>query len=267
MKTIAPYVNQIVQGDCLNIMENFPDGCIDFIICDLPYGTTQNPWDQIIDFGRLWQCYKRIIKPNGAIALTGHGLFTAKLIMSNPDWYRYKIVWIKSKAPNFLQANRQPMKKHEDVCIFYQKQPVYHPQMTVSNPYNKGLRKPTLTGSYGNFHPSVRISKGERYPNDCIFFEEPKEDWVYCKTAEGEGHVFHPNQKPVALGQYLIRTFTDPDQIVLDNAAGSGSFLVAAAREGRRFIGIEKNEHARRLKTEHTNFIEACRERLAGEIK
>ncbi|OOQ56633.1 DNA-methyltransferase [Mucilaginibacter pedocola] len=262
MNELNEYLDQVIQGDCLDIMPQLPAQSIDLILCDLPYGTTQNPWDEVIDLGELWKNYQRLIKPNGVIALTGHGLFTGKLMMSQPDMFRYKFVWIKSKAPNFLQAKQQPLKKHEDVCIFYRKRPTYNPQMTMGKPYDTGWRKPGQTGSYGNYKPVYRSSTGQRYPLDLIFMEDPHPDWVYCNTAELEGKTHHPNQKPVALGQYLVRTYTEPGQVVLDNACGSGSFLVAAAKEGRHFIGIEKNQHSRRLKTEAIDFIEVCRERL-----
>jgi site-specific DNA-methyltransferase (adenine-specific) len=257
-------LNQVIQGDCLEVMRQIPDKSIAMILCDLPYGTTQNPWDTIIDFTLLWGQYERIIKENGAITLTGHGQFTARLILSKPEWFRYKIVWIKSKAPNFLQANRQPLKKHEDICIFFKKQPVYHPQMTAGIPYDRGRRKASLTGAYGNYHSKHIRSNGARYPTDLLFFEP--DDWIYCKTAEAEGKTFHPSQKPVELGRYLIRTYTNPGDVVLDNACGSGSFLVAAVREARNFIGIEKNDGAFEFKTKASDFILRCRQRINDEL-
>lgn len=268
MTTAIPddFLNQVVQGDCLEVMKALPDGAIDLVLCDLPYGTTQNPWDSVIEFSRLWEQYKRIIKMNGAIILTAHGLFTAKLILSNPEWFRYKIIWIKSKAPNFLQANRQPLKKHEDICIFYKEQPVYHPQMTAGKPYDKGFRRPNLTGAYGKYNPVHCQSDGQRYPYDVVFFEEEPPDWIYYKTAETEGKTFHPSQKPVALGRYLIRTFSDPGDLVLDNACGSGSFLVAAVLEERRFIGIEQNDGAFSLKHTPVDFIAVSSRRINEAI-
>nr|DAN50258.1 MAG TPA: adenine-specific methyltransferase [Caudoviricetes sp.] len=238
--------NEILIGDCLNIMPLLPDKSVDMILCDLPYGTTQNKWDSVIDLKKLWTEYKRIIKDRGAIVLTSQGLFTAKLILSNEEWFKYKIVWIKSKSTNFLNAKIQPLRKHEDICVFYKQQPTYNPQMTCGESYDKGVRKNQLTGSYGDFKPCRVKSDGERYPNDILFIEDipsPTDDFVYFKTAESEGKVYHPTQKPIELGRYLIRTFTNPNDIVLDNACGSGSFLIAAALEGRRFIGIEKNEN------------------------
>lgn len=190
------------------------------------------------------------------IALTGQGVFTARLIMSNVDWFKYKIVWEKSKATNFLNAKKQPLRKHEDICVFYHKQPTYHPQMTQGKPYNKGVRKKQLTGSYGNFSEVEVKSKGERYPTDVIYF----------KTAESEGKVYHPTQKPVELGRHLIRTFTNKGDVVLDNAFGSGSFLVAALLGDRNFIGIEKNQDVKVFKKEPLDCISIAKQRLQ-EVK
>ena len=231
------YINQVIQGDCLEIMPNIPDKSIDMILCDLPYGTTQNKWDSVIDLKKLWAEYTRIIKDNGAIVLTAQGLFTAKLIISNESWFKYKIVWIKSKSTNFLNAKKQPLRKHEDICVFYKNQPTYNPQMTKGESYDKGIRKDQYTGSYGDFKPRHVQSNGQRYPNDVVCYEEQNiEDFVYFKTAESEGKVYHPTQKPVELGRYLIRTFSNPGDTILDNACGSGSFLVAAALEHRNYI-------------------------------
>jgi len=241
---IDKYLNKVVQGDCLEVMKDFPDKSIDMILSDLPYGTTRNKWDSVIDLLKLWEQYERVIKDNGCIALTAQGLFTAKLILSNEKLFKYKIVWIKSKPTNFLNAKIQPLRKHEDICIFYKKQPTYNPQMTTGVPYDKGIRKDQYTGSYGDFKPRHVKSNGQRYPNDVLFYEEQNiDDYIYIKTAESEGAVIHPTQKPIELGRYLIRTFTKPNDIVLDNACGSGSFLLSAILEGRQFVGIEKNEN------------------------
>lgn len=215
---IYPMVNQLFEEDCLECMKRIPNESIDMILCDLPYGMTQNKWDSYIPLDKLWEQYKRIIKPSGAIVLTAQGLFTAKLIMSQPQLYKYKWIWEKSKPTNFLNAKKQPLRKHEDICVFYKKQPTYHPQMTAGTPYDKGVRKNQLSGSYGDFQPVHVSSDGERYPTDII----------YVKTAESEGEVVHPTQKPIELGRYLVRTYTNPGDIVLDNTFGSGSFLVAA---------------------------------------
>lgn len=249
---IDSLVNEVYQADCLEKMKEIPDKSIDMILCDLPYGTTQNAWDCDIPLNELWDEYKRIIKSNGVIALTSHSIFTAKLILSQEKLFKYKWVWEKSKSTNFLNAKKQPLRKHEDICIFYQKQPTYNPQMTKGEAYDKGIRKNQLSGSYGIFDPVHVKSSGDRYPTDII----------YVKTAESEGEVFHPTQKPVELGRYLIRTYTNPGDIVLDNTSGSGSFLVAALLEGRNFIGIEKNENVTLFKKETVDYIKISQERL-----
>ena len=150
-KNIDTFKDKIIQADCLDILPMIPDKSIDMILCDLPYGTTQNKWDSVIDLKKLWKEYKRIIKENGVIVLTSQGVFTAKLILSNESWFKYKIVWIKSKSTNFLNAKKQPLRKHEDICVFYKKQPTYNPQMSEGESYDKGIRKDQYTGSYGDF--------------------------------------------------------------------------------------------------------------------
>jgi len=265
---IVNLINKVIQGDCLEVMKDIPDNSIDMILCDLPYGTTQNKWDSVIDLTQLWKHYERIIKDDGAIVLTAQGLFTAKLIMSNEKFFKYKIVWIKSKSTNFLNAKKQPLRKHEDICIFYKKQPTYNPQMTVGEAYDKGIRKDQFTGSYGEFKPKHVKSDGERYPNDILFYEEqPINDFVYIKTAESEGTVFHPTQKPIELGRYLIKTFTKPGDIILDNACGSGSFLLSAILENRQFIGIEKNEDVLLHKVKPIDYIKICTDRIEETLK
>jgi site-specific DNA-methyltransferase (adenine-specific)/modification methylase len=246
------YLNKVIEADCLEIMEKLPDNSVDMVLCDLPYGTTQNKWDSVIPLDKLWREYKRIVKPNGAIVLTSHGIFTANLIVSNPQMFKYKWVWEKSKSTNFLNAKKQPLRKHEDVCVFYVKQPVYNPQMIEGEPYDKGMRKDQLSGSYGDFHSVHVQSDGMRYPTDIVYF----------KTSESEGEVIHPTQKPISLGRYFVRTYTNPGDVVLDNTSGSGSFLVAALLEGRNFIGIEKNADVALFKKEAINYIEASEERL-----
>jgi DNA modification methylase len=265
---INNFLNKVIQGDCLQEMKGIPDKSIDMILCDLPYGTTQNKWDSVIDLKKLWKEYYRIIKDNGAIALSSQGVFTAKLILSNEKDFKYKIVWIKSKATNFLNAKRQPLRKHEDICVFYKKQPEYNPQMSEGEAYDKGFRKDQLTGSYGDFKSNHVKSKGKRYPTDVVAFEEQSiEDYVYVKTAESEGTVYHPTQKPIELGRYLIKTFTKPGDTVLDNACGSGSFLLSAILENRNFIGIEKNENALLHKVKEVDYIKICTDRIQETLK
>ena len=174
-------------------------------------------------------------------------------MLSNPKLFKYKITWVKSKPTNFLNAKRQPLRKHEDILVFYKNQPKYTPQMSNGEPYNKGFRKDQLTGSYGDFKTVEVKSNGERYPTDVVYF----------KTAESEGEVCHPTQKPVELGRYLVRTFTKENDIVLDNACGSGSFLVAAALEKRKFIGIEKNQEVYLFKNKKADYISTCKKRIS----
>lgn len=265
---INNFLNKVIQGDCLEVLQSFPDKSVDMILCDLPYGTTQNKWDSVIDLNELWKLYERIIKDNGAIVLTAQGLFTAKLILSNEKLFKYKIIWIKSKSTNFLNAKKQPLRKHEDICVFYKNQPFYNPQMTEGESYDKGYRKNQLTGSYGNFKSNHVKSDGGRYPTDVVFLEEQStDDFVYFKTAESEGPVLHPTQKPIELGRYLIKTFTNPGDIILDNACGSGSFLLSAILENRHFIGIEKNEDVLLHKVKPVDYIKICTDRIQAALK
>lgn len=245
-------INNVVQGDTIAKMKELPDNSVDLLLVDLPYGTTQNKWDSVIPLPDLWEQYHRVVKENGAMIFTASGVFTAKLILSNPKEYKYNYTWIKSKATNFLNAKKQPLRKHEDILVFYRKQPTYNPQMTSGSAYSKGIRKDQITGSYGDFRPVLVKSKGKRYPVDVLYF----------KTAEAEGKVVHPTQKPVSLGRYLVRTFSKLGDVVLDNTSGSGSFLVAALQEGRNFIGIEKNENVALFKKQKVDYIEVTKSRI-----
>ena len=249
-----PIANTLFEGDCLDVFSKIPDASVNLILCDLPYGTTQNRWDSVIDLTELWKNYKRVLAPKGLVVLTAQGIFTAKLILSNEQWFKYKIVWEKSKSTNFLNAKKQPLRKHEDICVFYKEPATYNPQMSAGEPYDKGVRKNQLSGSYGDFSPAHVRSDGERYPNDVVYF----------KTAESEAErsVWHPTQKPIALGRYLIRTYSNEGDVVLDNAFGSGSFLVAAAMENRKFIGIERNEEVHLFKNDRIDYVALAGERL-----
>lgn len=249
-------LNDVTEGDTIEEMKKIPDNTVDMVLVDLPYGTTQNKWDSVIPLDELWKQYHRIVKENGAMIFTASGLFTAELMLSNPREYKYNYTWIKSKATNFLNAKRQPLRKHEDILVFYRKQPTYNPQMTKGEAYSKGVRKDQVTGSYGDFNPVLVKSKGMRYPVDVLYF----------KTAESEGKVVHPTQKPVALGRYLIRTFSNPGDVVLDNTSGSGSFLVSALLEGRNFIGIEKNKDVSLFKKTTVDYIKITRDRIREGI-
>lgn len=245
-------VNRLLEGDCLDLFAEVPDGSVHLVLCDLPYGTTQNAWDSVIPLEPLWEQYRRVLAPRGTVVLTGQGLFTARLILSNERWFKYKLCWVKSKPTNFLNARRQPLRRHEDVCVFFDRQSVYNPQMQPGEAYDKGVRKNQLTGSYGDFRP-VRVStEGGRFPTDVLYF----------RTAESEGPVWHATQKPVALGRFLVRTYSNPGDVVLDNAFGSGSFPVAALLEGRNFVGIELNQEPQRFKRQRLDLLEVTRTRL-----
>jgi len=248
-------LNQPLEGDCLERLNELPDRTIDLVVCDLPFGTTQNGWDSEIDLDLLWKHYSRVVKPGAPIILHAQGSFTARLILSNAPKFKYKMVWVKSKPTNFLNARRQPLRQHEDICVFYDKSPTYNPQMQPGKPYSKGVRKDQQTGSYGDFDPVLVASAGERFPTDVI----------YHKTAESEGPVWHSTQKPLGLVRYLIATFSNPGDVVLDNAFGSGTTLVAAVAEGRNFVGIELNRDITRFKDRSLDLIHVARERIVDQ--
>lgn len=245
-------VNRLIEGDCLEHFHKIPSKSVHLILCDLPYGTTQNKWDSVIPLEPLWKQYRRVLAPNGVLVLSSQGPFTAHLILSNEKWFKYKFSWIKSKPTNFLNSRHQPLRRHEDLCVFYERKPTYQPQMQPGEAYDKGVRKNQLTGSYGDFEPVRVQSTGARFPTDVVYF----------KTAESEGKVWHPTQKPLALGRYLVRTFSKPGQVVLDNAFGSGSFLVSALLEGRNFIGIERNAAETQFKKSIVDLMALAHQRI-----
>ncbi len=175
MLTIEQMKGSIFEGDCLEVMRQFPDSSVDMVLCDLPYGSTQSKWDSIIDLDALWKQYRRIVKPDGAIVLTSQGLFTCQLGMSAPDLFKYKWVWEKAAATNFLNAKKQPLRKHEDVCVFYRRQPVYNPQMTEGEPYTlRNFRKGRTTACYGQVSSVISVSEGARYPVDIFRFNNAR---------------------------------------------------------------------------------------------
>ena len=223
---------ELWHGDCLELMKNIPDGSVDMILCDLPYGTTNNKWDSVIPFSDLWNNYERIIKYNGCIALFSQMPFSAMLVMSNPKLFRYEWIWNKTLAQGFLNANKMPLRSHENILIFYKKLPTYNPQKTKGMPYNKGIRKANCTSNYGNIGENNGINAtGERFPVDVLNFSNANH-----KNQK------HPTQKPVALLEYLIKTYTNEGETVLDNCMGSGSTGVACVNTNRNFIGIELDE-------------------------
>lgn len=219
-------LNKITQGDSIEEMRKVADKSVDMILCDLPYGTTRNKWDSIIPLDELWTQYERIIKDNGAIVLTAQPPFDKLLGGSNLKLFRYEWIWRKSRATGHLNAKKQPMKAHENILVFYKKLPTYNPQ---------GLRKkavPTVrkgrdNGSNYGVSDKDAIQEFENYPQSILEFSS-------------ESNVVHPTQKPVSLFEYLIRTYTNEGDVILDNTIGSGTTAVAAINTGRQFIGIER---------------------------
>lgn len=224
-------LNKIHKGNCLELMKDIDDKSIDMILCDLPYGTTQNKWDSVIPLDELWKQYNRIIKDNGAIVLTGQNTFSSKLIMSNEKYHRYNIVWEKTKAGGFLNAKRMPLQAHEDIIIFYKKLPTYNPQMTEGKPYTKKAVTNGDGKNYGKFNRvgQTAVNKGVRYPRSVL------------KIANDNHNSLHPTQKPVELFEWLIKTYTNDGELVLDNCIGSGTTAIACLNTGRNYIGIEKD--------------------------
>lgn len=224
---------KLYKGNCLEVMKEIPDKSIDMILCDLPYGTTQNKWDSVIALEPLWEQYERVIKDNGAIALFAQTPFDKVLGASNLKLLKYEWIWEKTTATGHLNAKKMPMKAHENILIFYKKLPTYNPQKTSGHSPVHSYTKYQDDGSnYGK--TKVGITGGgsmERYPRSVQSFKTDKQ-----KSA------LHPTQKPVKLLEYLIKTYTNPDETVLDNAMGSGSTGVACINTGRHFIGIEIEE-------------------------
>ena len=227
----------LLQGDCLELMKQVPDKSIDLILCDLPYGTTQNKWDEVIPFDKLWTQYNRIIKDNGAILLFAQGKFYVNLVSSNMKMFRYDLVWDKELVSGFLNAKRMPLRRHEQVAVFYKHLPTYNPQFTQGKPlHSKGTAyqtKELTNNNYGDFKTTDddRVGSTEKYPTSIMKFQKPHPS--VC---------VHPTQKPVALLEYLVKTYTNEGDTVLDNCMGSGSTGVACQNTNREFIGMELDE-------------------------
>ena len=224
--------NKIYQGNCLEVMKDIDDASIDMILCDLPYGVTNNKKDIVIPFDKLWKQYERIIKDNGAIALFAQGIFYVDLVSSNRKLFRYDLVWDKKLCSGFLNSNRQPLRRHEQIAIFYKKQPTYNPQFTTGMPsHSKGkcLNK-HKNSNYGNYIEVDNTNKNnmDKFPISIL---------QYQKTHPSKA--VHPTQKSIELSEYLIKTYTNENELVLDNCIGSGTTAVACVNTNRDYIGIE----------------------------
>ena len=229
---------QLYKGNCLEIMTKIPDKSVDMICCDLPYGTTQNKLDIVIPFEPLWEQYERIIKDDGCIALFAQGLFYVDLVNSNRKLFRYDLVWDKVLISGFLNAKRMPLRQHEQIAIFYKKLPLYNPQFTQGKPlHSKGINymnKEIKNQNYGNFQHTDDSRKGstEKYPTSILRFPKP-----HPSIAK------HRTEKSIECLEWLIKTYTNEEDTVLDNCMGAGSCGIACKNTNRKFIGIELDEN------------------------
>jgi len=244
---------EILLGDCLELMKDIPNGSIDAIICDLPYGVLNKgnvnaKWDSVIPFEPLWEQYERIIKDNGAIILFGQGMFSAELMISNKKLWRYNLIWKKgNRISGFLNSKRQPLRNHEDILVFSKRQTVYNPQMTIGEKNHKkgGGNHKNTQRCYGKLIDTPTILTNEKYPISILDFDR-------------EHPPIHPTQKPVTLLEYLIKTYTNEGELVLDNTAGSCTTAIAALNTNRNYICMEKEERyynigLKRVKEWHEN--------------
>jgi len=220
----------LMLGDCLERIKEVPDESVDMVLCDLPYGVTQNKWDVVIPFEPLWEHYLRVVKKNGAILLFGLPPFDKLLGCSNLDMLRYEWVWEKTNATGHLNAKKMPLKAHENILVFYDKLPTYNPVKTTGH-VRKTSTRLDKSSNYGKQHKECSYDSTERYPRDVLKFPMDKQK-----------SKLHPTQKPVALCEYLIKTYTNEGETVLDNCMGSGTTGVACKNLNRKFIGIEMDE-------------------------
>lgn len=227
--------NETYFGDCLDLMQDIDDESVDLIVCDLPYQKTQNRWDVMIPPEKLWPLYERIIKPNGAIILFGQDTFTAKMMLSNEKLHRYNVIWDKELKNGFLNAKKMPLRQHEDIMVFYKKTPTYNPQMVKGK---KNHSKGKAVGRSSNDDTMLNRNYGEyTVQENTSDLKYPASIWTFPKPHPSVA--LHPTEKPVDLLRYIIRTYSNLGELVLDNCCGSGSTLVAAELEGRKWIGMD----------------------------
>lgn len=225
---------KLLQGDCLELLPQLETGSVGLVVADLPYGQTRNRWDSCIDLERLWPELLRVCKEDAAVVLFGQGMFTAELMQSQPKLWRYNLIWHKTTPTGFLNANKMPLRAHEDILVFYRKLPTYHPQKTSGHARKvsraKDQRTATGSSNYGDYNPHTYDST-ERFPTSVLTFATDKQ--------HGPEGKLHPTQKPLDLVRWLVRSYSDPGDTVLDCCMGSGTTGAAALIEGRRFVGME----------------------------
>lgn len=237
-------INKIYFQDCLEGMKSI-DKCVDMVLCDLPYSVTnRQKWDVLIPFDELWECYNSIVKDNGAMLFTAVEPFRSQLIASNPKLFKYDLIWVKNKVYGFLNAKKQPLRKHESILVFYKKQPTYNPQKTTGHKPVNGYTRHSESKNHGI--TKVGVSGGgqtDRYPTSILEFNMVNND---------SKEKYHPAQKPVELFEYLIKTYTNEGDLVLDNCVGSGTTCLAAKNLNRNFIGFENDEKYHKIACERT---------------
>lgn len=227
-------------GDCFDVMAGIPDGSVDMVLCDLPYGTTACKWDAVLPFDRLWAEYWRVCKPNAAVVLTAAQPFTSALVMSQINRFRYEWIWKKNMGSGFASAKFQPMRYHESALVFYRDRPLYNPQPTQRNSVasEKVCKRPVRSGARKSNHTPMMSVTRQYDPKN----KGPESVLSFNSVPNGGGGKLHPTQKPVSLFEYLIRTYTHEGMTVLDNTAGSGTTAIAAENANRRWICIERDE-------------------------
>ena len=223
---------EILLGDCLELMKDIPNGSIDMILCDLPYGITQSKWDVIIPFDKLWEQYNRIIKTNGAVVLFGNEPFSSALRFSNMQNWKYDWIWDKKNKTGILNCKKRPLKQFENIMVFYNEQCIYNPQMTKGRFRNKKITTKKVFDAYGDLNNEVDNYNDEYYPSNILEFSN-------AGNMKGK---LHPTQKPIELFEYLIKTYTNENDLVLDNTAGSGTTAIACLNTNRQFIVMEKEQ-------------------------
>jgi site-specific DNA-methyltransferase (adenine-specific) len=235
-------INKIYQGDCLELMNGIPDKSVNMVLCDLPYGTTSCSWDTIIPFDKLWKQYNRITKDNGAIVLTASQPFTSALVMSNPKMFRHQWIWNKRMGTNFFNVKNQPLKIHEEVVVFSKKRAFYNPIMRLGKMRVKGSDKYYSGDNVIGNYKKTKTKNNLYYPVSILDFSNA------IRTNK-----VHPTQKPIPLFEYLIKTYTNEGDLVLDNCIGSGTTAIACINTNRNFIGIELQEEYYKLAINRVN--------------